>query len=78
MPVYPTDVTAEEEAFGFEVRESPTGVRAVVRVLDTGLQVVKRRRDDGTIEYAVCDDRCMPLYESATSVDDLKRRFGRM
>lgn len=75
LPVFPVDVTAEEEAFGFQVRESPSGIRAVVRALDGGLQIVKRRRDDGSIEYTICDSRCTPIYQSSTSLDDLKSRF---
>ena len=49
-PIYPTDMTPEEEAFGLEVRDSPRGVRAVVHTLDTGLQIVKCQRSDGAIE----------------------------
>jgi len=73
--LYPAEVTDEEAAFGFELRESPTGVRAVVRRLGPGLQAVKRRRDDGSIEYAICDERCQPLYSGAASVEELRRRF---
>ncbi len=74
-PVYPIDLTEEEAAFGFEVRESQSGVRAVVRVIDKGLQAVKHRRSDGEIEYAICDETCVPLYAGASSVDELKQRF---
>jgi hypothetical protein len=69
------EVTAEEEAFGFEVRESPTGIRAVVRAIDDGLLVVKRRRADGVIEYAICDTTCTPLYRPASSLAELAKRF---
>jgi hypothetical protein len=71
------EVTAEEQAFGFEVRESPSGIRAVVRVIDDGLLVVKRRRSDGNVEYAICDKSCMPLYRPAASLAELAKRFPR-
>ncbi|HEY1957466.1 MAG TPA: hypothetical protein VGH28_17730 [Polyangiaceae bacterium] len=72
---FPAEVTDEEAAFGFTLRESPTGVRAVVRALGHGLQAVKRLRDDGSIEYSICDERCQPLYSGAASLDELRRRF---
>jgi hypothetical protein len=75
LPVFPTELTADEEAFGFEIRESPTGVRAAVRPLDGGLQIVKRRRDDGSIEYTICDSHCTPIYRSSESIAELKNRF---
>jgi hypothetical protein len=76
-PKVPDELTAEEQAFGFEVRELPSGVRSVVRVIDEGLLVLKRRRSDGTIEYAICDASCTPLYRPAASLAELAKRFPR-
>jgi hypothetical protein len=69
-------LTPEEENFGFGVREGPSGMRAVVRVLRPGLQAVKVESVDGSTEYVICDDDFEPLYSSATSLDELHRRFG--
>ena len=73
---YPTEMTEEEAAVGFQVVESTSGVRAVVLRVGGGLQAIKMRRPDGTIEYAVCDEACHPLYSGARTVAELKRRFG--
>ncbi len=69
------DLTDEEAAFGFEVRESPTGVRVAVRTLAVGLEAVKRVLDDGTVEYAICDKNGQPLYAGARSLAELEKRF---
>jgi hypothetical protein len=74
---YPLDLTEEESAAGFEVCEAESGVRAIVRELDNGLRVVKRRNPTGQIEYAVCDAACHPLYPAAQSLAEVEARFGR-
>jgi hypothetical protein len=73
----PMELTDEEVAFGFELRESATGVRAVVRAVGVGLEAVKRCRVDGTIEYVVCDVDGHKLYAGAASVAELRLRFFR-
>jgi hypothetical protein len=69
------DVTREEADFGFRLAEQPSGVRAVVREIRPGLRAVKVRADDGSTEYAICDDELRPVYLPARSLDDLRRRF---
>jgi len=69
--------TAEELAFGFAVGEAPAGERALILPLSKGLRAVKMIADDGGVEYVVCDDQFEPLYASAKTLDDLRRRFLR-
>lgn len=71
------DVNQDEKEFGFVTTQEPSGVRAVVCELHPGLRAVKVRADDGSIEYAVCDKSLVPLYQSATTLDELRRRFPR-
>jgi hypothetical protein len=70
------DVTPEEEDFGFGLREGPSGIQAVVRELRPGLQAVKVESADGATEYVICDEHFEPIYSSATSLDELHKRFG--
>ena len=74
---FPTDVTANEAVYGFGVEETPTGERVVVARLQNGLRALKVRRDDGSTEYVVTDERLQPLYTVAKSVDELRVRFPR-
>ena len=73
---YPTDMTEEEAAIGFQLVESPIGVRALVLPVAAGLQAIKLRLADGSIEYTVCDENCHPLYRGARTIAELKIRFG--
>lgn len=73
-----TDVTKEEKEFGFGITEERSGTRAVVRELPAGLRAVKVQAEDGTTEYAICDEQLRPLYQPAKSLDELRRRFGRL
>jgi hypothetical protein len=74
---FPLDVTNEEDAFGFTLSEAPSGTRALVVPLPSGLRAVKVRTDDGAIQYVVCDENLQPLYVAATTLDDLRERFAR-
>lgn len=74
---YPLDSTADEEAFGFCVIESPTGERALVAVLGNGLRVTKAHSADGSTEYVVCNERLEPLYATAKTLEELRERFAR-
>lgn len=67
-------VTARERQFGFAYVELHGRVCVVAR-LRPGLFAVKVVRDDGVDEYAVCDEWLRPLYRSAESLRDLRRRF---
>jgi hypothetical protein len=58
---YPLDVSKEEADFGFDLTGEPAGNRVVARDLRAGLRAVKVRRDEGAIEYAICDDQLRPL-----------------
>jgi hypothetical protein len=69
------DVTKEEGEFGFGVREEPSGITAVLRDLPVGLCAVKVQAEDGTTEYAICDEGLRPLYRPAKSLTELRRRF---
>lgn len=71
------DVTEHEQDFGFAITEEPSGVRAVVVDLRTGLRAAKVRIDDATTEYAICNVDLRPLYPSARSLDELRARFPR-
>ncbi len=71
---FPTEVTADEAAFGFASRVE-CGSRIALAALDDGLVAVKTRSYDGTIEYVICDASLAPLYTPAKSIDDLRRRF---
>ena len=77
MARFPLQPTAEETAFGFVIGDSPTGERALVRVLSSGLQAVKVVAHDGAVEYIVCNERFEALYTPAKSLDELQRRFVR-
>ena len=74
---YPLDLTDEEEAAGFEVREADSGIRAVVRELENGLRVLKTFASGGDVQYSVCDAGCHPLYPPAQSLADVEARFGK-
>ena len=69
------DVSQDEEEFGFEFAEDPSGVRAVVRELRPGLRAVKVEADDGSIEYAICGENLQPVYRPAKTIEELKSRF---
>lgn len=74
---FPLEATSAESDFGFGVNESPSGVRALVVPLGDGLRAVKVRADDGSIEYAICDERLQPIYIAAKTLDELDERFRR-
>lgn len=69
------DLNQDEEEFGFGVAEHPSGVRAVVRELRPGLRAVKVEAEDGSVEYAICEDNLRPVYAPARTLEELKRRF---
>jgi hypothetical protein len=69
------DITEDEEQFGFGFAEEPSGVRAVVFELRPGLRAVKVEADDGSTEYAICDQVFRPVYRPAKTLNDLRRRF---
>ncbi len=73
---FASDITPAEVECGFDVREHTTGVRIIIRELRGGLRAVKARTESGATVYEICDDRLTPLYEPATSLGDLKRRFA--
>lgn len=68
-------VTKEEQDYGFGVVEEPTGVRAVARDVGDGLQAIKVYAEDGSTEYAICDEELRTVGPSARSVEELRRRF---
>ena len=68
---FPTDVTKEEAAFGFVVRDD----RKVAAELRNGLYAVKVICDDGAVGYCVCDALLSPLYPVARSLRELRDRF---
>lgn len=70
-----SEVSESEEAFGFGVAEARSGVRAVVRDLGPGLRAVKVRANNGSTEYAICDENLRPIYPPARTLDELRRRF---
>ena len=74
---FPLDSTTDEEDFGFEAIESPTGEQALVAVLSRGLRAVKARAADGSTEYAVCNERLEPIYVAARTLEELRERFAR-
>ena len=74
---FPLDVTGEETAFGFDVAESPSGVRALVVPLGAGLVAVKTRGPDGSVRYAICDERFEPIYLPAKTLEELAERYRR-
>ena len=71
-PSFPLEMTTEEEDFGFGVTLEPSGVRAVVRELRSGLQAVKVLAEDGATEYAICDAQFRPIYPPAKTLDELR------
>ncbi len=73
---FPKDISPDEAQCGFTEVEAKSGVRLVVRELRGGLRAVKVRRDDGVIEYEVCDEELRPVYSPAQSLPELRRRFG--
>lgn len=75
LPRFPLEPTREETAFGFELGESPSGARALVARLGAGLVAVKTRAADGSIRYAICDDRFEPLYVPAKTLEELGARY---
>ena len=74
---YVAEVTPEEQAFGFTVAEAGSGVQAAIYSLGEGLFAVKLVAVDGSVKYAVCNDRLAPLYASACSLDELRERFSK-
>jgi hypothetical protein len=75
-PQPPLPLTKEEAAFGFGLHEEGPGLRAVLRQLPNGLWAVKVQSEDGTTTYSICDEHLRPLYRPATSLGELRRRFG--
>jgi hypothetical protein len=75
---YPLDVSDEEFAAGFEVREAASGVRAVMRELGDGVRAVKARTASGRVGYALCDASCNPLHPAAESLRDLDARLAQL
>jgi hypothetical protein len=71
------EVSTEEAALGFAETEAGSGVRAIAVSLGDGLRAVKLRAPDGTIQYAVCDERFQPLYTPARTLEELRKRFFR-
>ncbi len=67
-------VTASERQFGFGYVELHGRVCIAAR-LRPGLFAVKIARAEGVDEYAICDEWLRPLYRSAGSLRDLRRRF---
>jgi len=74
---FPLEASKDESALGFAVEETPTGERALVLPLASGLRAVKMRAQDGGTEYAVCNERFEPLYIAAKTLDELRARFHR-
>ncbi len=72
---YTLELTPEEVALGFDVREHPSGTQIVTMPLASGLRAVKIRLESGAVAYAVCDEKLQPLYANASSLDELKARF---
>ncbi len=72
---YASDISPDEVACGFDVKEHTTGARIVTRELRGGLRAIKAQTEDGSTIYEICDDRLTPLYAPAVSLSDLKRRF---
>jgi hypothetical protein len=71
---YPDDISAEERAAGF-VQTQAGSLQLVATPLGNGLCVVKLRVD-GQVQYAICNEQLEPLYPAATSLDELRLRFG--
>ena len=59
----------------FRTGSQVAGVWAVVPAPRVGLRAVKVLTDDGTAEYAICDELLRPIYPSAKSLDGLWERF---
>ena len=74
---FPLDAASDEAAFGFDVGESPSGLRALVVPLGGGLCAVKVRTTDGSTRYEVCDERFQPIYVTADTLEELEARFRR-
>ena len=72
---FAVDITAEERALGFEpVAHGVHGV-LVTAPIGIGIRAVKVIEGDA-VTYAICDDRFFGLYASASSLRDLRERFG--
>ena len=67
---FPLDSTPDEQAFGFNAIESPTGEHALVVVFPSGLRAMKARAADGSTEYVVCNER---LERCAVSAEGSRR-----
>jgi hypothetical protein len=73
---FPLEIKQEELAFGFEVKDAPSGHRRLlVAELGKGLHAVKARGHDGKTQYLVCDERLAPIYPAAKSLEELRTRF---
>ena len=89
--LYPTDITADEEAAGFQPGQMknpvghygspfgslppPSHVSAVVRPLPHGQKAVKVRCPNGDIRYAIHNDSGRPVKDAAYPLPELQRRF---
>ncbi|HSQ63703.1 MAG TPA: hypothetical protein VLM85_10840 [Polyangiaceae bacterium] len=73
---FPIEITAEEAEFGFAMRSSSEDQCVVAASLQDGLLAVKVRTHDGRTQYQVCDGDFAQLYRAATSLGELRERFG--
>lgn len=73
---FPIEITAEEAEFGFAMRSSSTDQCAVAAELQDGLLAVKVRAPDGRTQYRICNRDFDQLYRAATSLGELRERFG--
>ncbi len=64
-------ITPEERAFGFALREVRLAIFIVAATLPDGVVVMKMRGPTG-LEYNVCDDNLEPICIAGRTLEDLR------
>ena len=70
------DLTPDEAAFGFQIARHIRDGMIVFARIGTGIRAIKMIGDGGAVCYEVCDDQGIVLYRAATSLFELRSRFG--
>lgn len=73
---FASEVTPEESAVGFRAADHIAFGRIVFAQLGVGIRAVKMVGDHGAVNYAICDDNGIVLYQPAESLSELRQRFG--